>query len=142
MIRWATAAIFLTLAACGPTEPQVKTPDPEAAAALGPAEDLEAELPPPDGELRFVGNWATTADQCGSPPWHFTSGGVSTQGHVSCSFDTVTPIPGGYDVSATCHAEGAETRDRIQLTFAEAAQSMMVAGGPWVAGIGLVHCGP
>jgi hypothetical protein len=143
VIRVLAAAALLSLAACGPAQPPAEpTPHPDAAAQLGEPEQLSATLPPASQNLRFVGNWATTADQCANPPWRFRADGVSTQGEVSCAFNDISDIPGGYQIDAACHAEGVQTQEQIQLTFAESAQAMMVAGGPWGDAIGLVHCAP
>lgn len=143
MIRGLIACVALAVAACGPAEPPpAHAPDPAAAEKLGPAEPLDAALPTAAAPLRFVGGWATTANQCGSPPWSFRADGVSTQGEVSCTFNDIDEITGGYTIQASCSAEGNDTEEQIQLTFAESAQAMMVSGGPWMGAIALVHCGP
>lgn len=132
-------ALAACLVACGPTaEPQ---PDPDAAVQLGEPEPLPRTLPPPGAEPRFVGLWAASQDMCADPAWRFRPDGVSTQGEVSCSFEQISDIPGGYTVQATCHAEGETTQHQMQITFAESARAMMIADGPWSPAPGLVYCG-
>jgi hypothetical protein len=136
------ALTAVVIAACGPTAPVEEQPDPEAAAEVGPVEALPRTLPPPSADPRFVGLWAVSEDLCANPAWRFRADGVSTQGEVSCSFGQVSEIPGGYNVTATCHAEGETTQHEMQITFAESARAMMVANGPWSPAPGLVYCGP
>ena len=133
-------ALFAALLACTETpEPQ---PDPEAAAQIGEAEPLPSTLPPPNtAEPRFVGLWATSAEGCSEPAWRFRRDGVSTLGEVSCSFDNVTLTDAGYQVAATCHAEGETTAHTMQFSFAESARAMMVSDGPWAGPTSLVYCG-
>lgn len=138
MVMLALAA--LGLAACGqPVE--VQETDPEAAAEVGEAQPLPRTLPTPGGQPRFVGFWAVNEGLCSNPAWRFRADGVSTQGEVSCSFENITEIPAGYNIDATCHAEGETTRHLMQVTFSESARAMMVANGPWSPAPGLVYCG-
>lgn len=90
---------------------------------------------------RFVGRWAVDPSLCEFGAWEFTSSGVSTAGEVSCSFSQVTPVGGGYDISAVCLAEGVSSTSTIRLRFPESADGMLVDGGPWQP-IGLSECGP
>lgn len=136
----ALAPVLALLVACAdPAEPP---PDPDAAEQVGEAERLPRTLPPPTEERpRYVGLWAASAEGCAEPAWRFRADGVSTMGEVSCSFDTVTIVPTGYQIASTCHAEGDVTRNTIELSFAESARAMMVSGGPWASPIGLTYCG-
>lgn len=130
----------LALAACSQPEPQ---PDPEAAAGVSDnVQVLQRPLPPASADPRFVGAWATTDDGCADPAWIINARDMHTQGEVSCSFNEVSRIPGGYEVKATCTAEGPPTAYDMQLTFAESAQAMLIAGGPWAPDPGLLYCGP
>ena len=139
--RCAAAALSVALIACAdPAEPP---PDPEAAAQVGEAEPLPHTLPPPNATTpRYVGLWAASAQGCADPAWRFEERGVSTQGEVSCAFNTVTLTNNGYDIAATCHAEAPPEQQQIQLSFAESARAMMIAGGPWQQGTSLVYCAP
>ena len=138
--RAALAATSVALIAC--TDPAEPPPDPDAAAKVGGVVELERALPPPSDEApRYVGMWATTAEGCGEPAWRFEEEGVSTRGEVSCEFNTVALTDRGYDIQATCYAEAPPEPYNIQLSFAESARAMMVAGGPWMAGTALVYCG-
>lgn len=132
------ACALVALAACGQTE---RAPDPEAAAAIGDAIPLPQTLPAPRADaLRYVGRWASSAANCASGAWVFELDGVNTAGEVSCNFNNIQITPSGYMIDASCTAEGPPTLHRIQLSFAESAQAMMVSGGPWGQEIGLVHC--
>jgi hypothetical protein len=46
----------------------------------------------------------------------------------------------GYDIQAQCTAEAPPAPYEIQLSFAESARAMMIAGGPWQQGTALVFC--
>lgn len=123
--------------ACNPSEP-----DPEAAAKLGPAQEIERDLPPATAAPRYVGLWAASEALCVDPAWTFRAEGVSTQGEVSCTFDRVSETSSGYEIAATCYAEAPPAPYTIQLAFAESAQAMLVTGGPWAGQTGLVFCAP
>ncbi|GIK48939.1 MAG: hypothetical protein KJZ75_10835 [Hyphomonadaceae bacterium] len=136
-------AAALGAVSIGCTEPVEPPPDPEAAAQVGAAEPLPRILPPPsESQPRFVGLWATGAEGCAQPAWRFRRDGVSTLGEVSCSFESVSATPTGYDVAATCHAEGVTSTHAMQFSFAESARAMMIADGPWAGPTSLVYCGP
>jgi len=139
--RAAAAAISIGMIAC--TEPAEPQPDPQAAEQVGEAETLPQTLPPPSETTpRYVGLWATTQAGCENPAWRWRADGVSTQGEVSCDFNTVSLTNTGYAIAATCHAEGNTTTHNMQISFAESARAMMVADGPWSGTTSLVYCGP
>jgi hypothetical protein len=140
--RAAAAAISIALIAC--TEPAtLNEPDPEAAEQVGEAQALPNTLPPPSATTpRYVGVWASTAVGCDVPAWTFRPDGVSTQGEVSCTFNDVQLSDTGYTIQSTCTAESPPTPYEIQLSFAESARAMMIAGGPWDQAPSLVYCGP
>ncbi|HYD89382.1 MAG TPA: hypothetical protein VEA80_18025 [Vitreimonas sp.] len=141
-MRMKLAACALALAVFGCSQPVEPPPDPEAAAEVGQAEPLPRALPPPtEQQPRYVGQWATSAEGCAEPAWRFEERGVTTRGEVACTFDTVTLTPTGYDIAATCTAEAPPAPYQIQLSFAESARAMMIAGGPWSAPTSLVYCG-
>jgi hypothetical protein len=141
LARIAAAAISIATIAC--TEPAVTEPDPQAAEQIGEAQTLPNALPPPNASApRFVGVWAHTSVGCDVPAWTFRADGVSTQGEVSCSFNDVQMTDTGYTIQSTCTAEGPPTPYEIQLSFAESARAMMIAGGPWDQAPSLVYCGP
>ncbi|MBC7768465.1 MAG: hypothetical protein H7124_06740 [Phycisphaerales bacterium] len=133
-------ALIAALLAC--TETAEPPPDPAAAAQVGDAQPLPHTLPPPaEAQPRYVGLWATSAQGCAEPAWSFRADGVSTLGEVSCSFENVGRTSTGYEVTATCDAEGTQSRHTMQFSFAESAQAMMISGGPWAGATSLVHCG-
>lgn len=134
----AVIACVATLACGAPA-----TPDPDAAAVVGDAVPLPQMLPPPSQNTpRYVGLWATSAEGCANPAWRFEEREITTQGEVSCAFETVTLSDRGYDISAQCTAEAPPAPYELQLSFAESARAMMVAGGPWQPSVSLVYCSP
>jgi hypothetical protein len=101
-----------------------------------------AAVPPsaPDAEPPFfVGRWAAEDAMCPTAAWTFTATSLSTPGEVSCTFDRVTRTTTGYDVEATCTAEGPPAPQRISLSYAQSARALLVEGGPF-APAGLVAC--
>lgn len=139
LARITAAAIALGVIACAdPAEPP---PDPQAAEKVGEVQPLPSTLPPPSETTpRYVGLWATTAEGCAEPAWRFEERRVSTRGEVSCEFQNVALTDRGYNIQASCTAESPPTPYSIQLSFAESARAMMIAGGPWQAGTALVYC--
>jgi hypothetical protein len=111
-------------------------------AALPPAEKSEVAgtLPPASEKLRFVGKWAADEKSCQSAAWQFTDTNLKTPAGSSCSFERVTQVPGGYDIQATCTAEGPPTPDVLEIRFAESAKAMLF-DSKTIAGKGLVFCG-
>lgn len=139
MCRAAAVACSVAMIAC--TDPGEPEPDPQAAKQVGEAQTLPSALPPPSATTpRYVGLWATTAEGCAEPAWRFEPERVSTRGEVSCAFQNVAMTSNGYDIQATCTAESPPTPYNIQLSFAESARAMMIAGGPWQPGTALVYC--
>lgn len=107
----------------------------------GEATAVEAgALPPPGPMPRFVGKWAADQKSCTSAAWQFTQSRLRTPAGSSCSFDEVTEVPGGYDVKATCTAEGPPTSDTLRIRFAESAKAMLFSSRS-IADTGLVFCG-
>ena len=113
-------------------------------AACGQPSSTTTATAPDGGELLpmtpgFVGRWAADASMCSFGAWDWRADGVTTAGEVSCTFSQVTPVPGGYDISAMCLAEGVSTPSQIRVRFPESAGGMTVDGGPWQP-IGLTQC--
>jgi len=139
LCRLAAAAASVAMIAC--TDPAEPEPDPAAAAQVGKAEPLPSTLPAPSESVpRYVGLWATTSEGCAEPAWRFEERRISKRGEVSCAFQNVVMTDRGYDIQATCTAESPPQPHNIQLSFAESARAMMVAGGPWQSGVALVYC--
>jgi hypothetical protein len=130
-ILWLT----LSLAACGQPSP-----------SNTPASGTEAGdvLPEPQSQAapRYVGRWAAASLGCDYPAWRFEADRLSTQGEVSCRFERVDAVAGGYEVTAQCVAEGPPEPHRITLAFPESPKAMVLSGGPFAGPIGLVYCGP
>ena len=100
---------------------------------------VSAKLPPPGG-LRFVGLWAADVKSCSSATWRFSETSLRAPAGSHCTFSKVTPVPGGYDIAATCTADGPAKPETIKLRFAESAQAMLVDSDT-IAGVGLIYCG-
>ncbi len=98
------------------------------------------ELPPPGPSPRFIGNWAADQKSCGSRAWQFAATTLRTPAGSSCSFTKVTEVPGGYDVQATCTAEGPAAEDVLKIRFAESAKAMLLESRT-ITDTGLVFCG-
>jgi hypothetical protein len=118
--------LFLGLAACSsePIVHKAKAPTPSVS---------------PDMPARYVGRWAAREELCAEGAWRFEAMDLSTAGEVSCDFRRVEEVPGGYDVDATCHAEGSQTDEVIKLRFAESANAMLVESKTFQP-IGLIRC--
>jgi hypothetical protein len=142
-------ASVLLLAACGKGAPSGAPGGPVAsgradtniAIAGGEAKAVEAgELPSPGPQLRFVGKWAANEKSCRSAAWQFTATSLRTPAGSSCKFDEVSDVPGGYDVEATCTAEGPPAPDTLKIRFAESAKAMLFESTT-IADAGLIFCG-
>jgi hypothetical protein len=117
--------------------------EPAPAESPPPSQDASAlpdKLPPADVANRYVGRWAAREQLCDTGAWRFERRRLVTAGEVSCDFDDVAKAPGGYDIAATCLAEGSTSKDTLQLRFAESAQAMLVKSKMW--DVGLIYCGP
>ena len=98
------------------------------------------DLPQASEGLRFIGNWAADERSCEAAAWQFTQTTLKTPAGSACSFNRVTEVPGGYDVQATCTAEGPPTSDTLRLRFAESAKAMMFESES-IADAQLLFCG-
>jgi hypothetical protein len=98
------------------------------------------DLPPPGDTFRFIGKWAADQKACQTKAWQFTASALRTPAGSSCSFDKVTQVPGGYDIQATCTAEGPAAADLLKIRFAESAKAMLFDSKS-IASTGLVFCG-
>jgi hypothetical protein len=135
-LPWTIAVLSLAgamAAACdeqtdGAPEPVAPPP---AGASARASEAAEAPF--------FVGRWAAREELCDDGAWVFTERGVSTAGEVSCTFDSAQRVPAGFEIAATCTAEGPPAPYDIRLRYAESAQALLVEGGPF-ADIGLIAC--
>lgn len=121
---------LLALSACGQPAPQAEAP---AETATPPAMVQTAP--------RYVGQWAADESLCAEGAWVFEAGHVSTAGEVSCDLTSVRDVPGGYDIDATCLAEGETSANPIALRFPDSADGMLVEGGPWQP-VSLIRCAP
>lgn len=144
--------LVLVLAACSPNAPErnvmdvdgQETPTTSASPApLSPPAFNTAETatpsPTPTAAPRYVGRWAANEKLCKDGAWEFAEMDLSTAGEVHCDFHRVREAPGGYDIDATCTAEGTRTPDTIKLRFAESAGAMLVESKTF-SPVGLIPC--
>lgn len=150
-------AIAATLAACSPApEPVANTsttgslggtaPAANDAAIGAPSEahdDPAADAAPPaDGApARFVGRWAANPGLCRDGAWRFEEKKLATAGEVSCGFESVTHVANGYDVKATCLAEGITSTEIIALRFPDGGNARMSVESKTFRPITLERCG-
>ena len=142
-------AAFVALAACSPRAPTDEDRAPAASEAPVTAPAAVASAPSSatatpasaTAEPRYVGRWAAREDLCRTGAWTFTGDHLATAGEVSCDFTKVREVPGGYDIAATCTAEGPPRADTFTLRFAESAKAMLVEGSSVLADTGLIRCG-
>ena len=88
---------------------------------------------------RFTGRWATEESNCATRAWVFTASSLKTPAGSVCSFSRVREVPGGYDVAASCTAEGRPEDDTLRLRFAESARALLFESRT-IADAGLVRC--
>lgn len=120
----------------------VASASPTPASTPSPDSGTPGKLPPADGASpRYVGRWAATERLCTSGAWRFYATHLETAGEVSCSYNRIDKVPGGYDLHATCTAEAPPAPDLIKLRFAESAQAMLVESKT-LTSTGLIYCGP
>lgn len=139
-------ATLAVLAACQKSPPEqndagANASTPTANAVATPAPATPGTLPPADANLRFIGTWAAEPGLCEQGAWRFSERGLKTAGEVACQFDRINPVPGGYDISAMCTAQGDETKDTLRLRFAESAGAMTVETDKVLQPVGLTWCG-
>ena len=135
MRRALVVPLLLALAGCGQPDSggdRTRTNQAEPPPAATP----EPAAPPP----RYVGRWAAKLELCRDGAWDFQERHLSTAGEVSCDFDRVDEAQGGYDIAATCLAEGNRAPDRIKLRFAESAGAMLVESKSFAPPVGLIRC--
>ena len=112
-----------------------------AANTILPVDPQEAgDLPEQNEGLRFIGMWAADDKSCEAAAWRFTETALRTPAGSQCSFNRVTEVQGGYDIQATCTAEGPPTSDTLKLRFAVLTKAMMFESRT-IADTPLVFCG-
>ncbi len=100
---------------------------------------IRLQPPPEPIAKRFVGRWASEEQNCARRAWVFTASSLKTPAGSVCSFSKVTEVPGGYDIAASCTAEGPPTNDTLGLRFAESARALLFESDV-IADAGLVRC--
>ena len=138
MLRLVLAAALTLLAACGErgepageVAPEIAmegaaSTAPQAPGATAPAPAAEA------GPGVYVGRWAAAPNLCASGAWVFTAESLQTAGEVSCRFRRIDRTSAGWEVDASCTAEGPAQDAELTLTLTDPAppETMTVAGGP------------
>ena len=89
--------------------------------------------------FRFTGRWASEERNCAARAWVFTASSLKTPAGSVCSFARVREVPGGYDISASCTAEGPPKDDTLRLRFAESARALLFESRT-ITDAGLVRC--
>ncbi|RJF91415.1 hypothetical protein [Sphingomonas cavernae] len=137
-------ATLALLSACQKSEPSqndaaANVSPPAANATVAPT---PPGLPPADANLRFIGVWAAEPGLCQEGAWRFSERDLATAGEVSCDFDRINPVPGGYDIAAMCTAEGDETKNTLRVRFAESVHAMRLEADRVLQPVSLIYCGP
>ena len=88
---------------------------------------------------RFLGSWASSERNCANRAWRFTADRLTTPAGSVCQFRDIREVPGGYDITAQCTAEGPPAEDVLQLRFAESARALLFESDV-IADAGLVRC--
>ena len=97
--------------------------------------------PEPLGEAaRYVGRWAANPGLCETGAWKFEARHLATAGEVSCDFETVSAVSGGYDVKAHCLAEGAQSDETIRLRILAGRSNRMTVASKTFQPIELERC--
>lgn len=109
-----------------PTSPPITASPAERARPRLSRPDESSGLIPGDSEFTYVGRWAATPALCTAGAWRFELKHLSTAGEVSCEFSSIQPVPGGYDIAASCLADGRNTEEKITLRLAADGETMTV----------------
>ena len=146
-------AILLSLAGCRAepaAEAPVETvnvandsaaplPDADINASLGILGDA-GMLDRPDGTERFAGRWAVNERLCENAAWTFSATEMRTPMGTVCRFTDVAEARGGYDLAASCTAEGADPRDDLlELRFSVSAGGLLFDSEN-LGNAGLIRC--
>jgi len=87
----------------------------------------------------FVGRWAAEESLCRNAAWEITRTSLSTPGHAVCDFEEIENSPSGYEITATCTAEGPPAAYTLKMSYAQSARALLIDGGPFQP-VGLVSC--
>ena len=119
----------LTLAGCGPGEPNPPT---EPATSFDTGEAAAAPVAPPPGvgsvlpgtgPRSFVGRWAADVAWCPNTtgpqrPIEITT--TRFEGYEnSCALTSIDQVADGYVVALACTAEGVESAERLKMTVSD-----------------------
>lgn len=129
------AALLLPLAACD------QVPDRNSGAAPTPLQPPtpKAAARPDPADLFFVGRWAARPELCDEGAWVIKADQLATAGEVSCKFHRLDRAAAGFEIPATCWAEGPPKEHRLQFSPVSSAKALRVLGGPF-ADMELVRC--
>ena len=145
MYRVAPFALSLLLAACSQEAdkwaPQASAAAQQPSSTTSQAATPAASTPADAGVPRYVGRWAGREDLCEGGAWTFTRDGAALEDGPTCHFDSVSEIPGGFHVTATCEQDGTSRQTTATLRFAESARAMLVENLATLPDTGLVRCG-
>jgi hypothetical protein len=146
MFRVAPLVLMLSFSACSraPDQPAPvhATSAPQHATGAASTAAPPRTSTPAKGEVpRYVGRWASRADLCEGGAWTFTRNSAGLEDGPICHFESVSEIPGGYRITATCEQGGNSRRSVATLRFAESAHAMLVENLATLPDTGLVRCG-
>jgi hypothetical protein len=100
---------------------------------------ITLQPPPVSASHRFTGRWASEESDCAHRAWIFTVSSLKTPAGSVCSFSKVSEVPGGYDIAASCAAEGPPRGDTLKLRFAQSARALLFES-EIIADAGLMRC--
>ena len=100
---------------------------------------ITLQPPPVSASHRFTGRWASEESDCAHRAWIFTVSSLKTPAGAVCSFSKVSEVPGGYDIAASCTAEGPPRDDMLKLRFAQSARALLFES-EIIADAGLMRC--
>jgi hypothetical protein len=131
--------LSLLLAGCGqrPEEHAPPPSQPPPGTPAAPSASANEDARPPAKPF-FVGHWASEVANC-SDPWVITERELQTPGEVHCQFNNITTTSRGVEIDATCVAESPPQPWKMQFSYAQSAQALLIENAPF-NDIGLVRC--
>ncbi len=93
-----------------------------------------------EGAPRFVGRWASAADQC-PHAWVIQAHNLRASA-ANCDFDKVDSDSAGYTIDAVCQAPGGMTPVRLSIATPNQARisQLTISGGPFRYPVPLQRC--
>lgn len=130
----AFVALALLAQGCGPAQKSIYA---ESKAA--------PPSPAPGAPLRYVGRWASRAEDCAAKPWLLTAVHMQSPAGVSCDIVGPDATPAGYSANSFCGSADRPSRSGrlvLTLTGPGSGDSLTITDGPFEDAISLVRCAP